>query len=126
TVALVTAHLPLREVAATLNKNEIVRVGLLLEDFLHRRRIPRPRIAVAGFNPHAGEAGAFGREEIEMITPAIAELNSQSAITSHQSPTFAGPFSPDTLFHHAANAVCAGVLCTYHNQELIRLPHHAF
>ena len=126
TVALVTTHLPLREVAATLNQSEIVRVGLLLEDFLHRRRIPKPRIAVAGLNPHAGEAGALGREEIEIITPAIAELNSQSPITNHQSPIFAGPFSPDTLFHRAANGDWDGVLCMYHDQGLIPLKLHAF
>ena len=126
TVALVTTHLPLREVAAALSQDEIVRVGLLLEDFLHRRRIPKPRIAVAGLNPHAGESGALGREEIEIITPAIAELNSQSPITDHQSPIFAGPFSPDTLFHHAANGDWDGVLCMYHDQGLIPLKLHAF
>ena len=119
TVALVTAHLPLREVAAALNQGEIVRVGLLLEDFLHRRRIRNPRIAVAGLNPHAGESGALGREEIEIIVPAIAELNSRS-------PIFAGPFSPDTLFHHAANGDWDGVLCMYHDQGLIPLKLHAF
>ncbi|HEV2843096.1 MAG TPA: 4-hydroxythreonine-4-phosphate dehydrogenase PdxA [Chthoniobacterales bacterium] len=126
TVALVTTHLPLREVAAALNKNEIIRVGLLLEDFLHRRRIPKPRIAVAGLNPHAGESGALGREEIEVIAPAIAELNSQSPVTSHDSPIFAGPFSPDTLFHHAAGGDWDGVLCLYHDQGLIPLKLHAF
>ncbi|HWM26705.1 MAG TPA: 4-hydroxythreonine-4-phosphate dehydrogenase PdxA [Chthoniobacterales bacterium] len=126
TVALVTAHLPLREVAAALRKDEIVRVGLLLEDFLHRRRIPNPRIAVAGLNPHAGESGALGREEIEIITPAIAELNSQSPVPSHQSPVFAGPFSPDTIFHHAARGDWDGVLCLYHDQGLIPLKLHAF
>src|SRR5437762_1778698 len=88
TVALVTTHLPLHAVAAALNQSEIVRVGLLLENFLHFRRIPRPRIAVAGLNPHAGESGALGREEIEIIAPAIAELNSRSAISNHRSPIF--------------------------------------
>jgi 4-hydroxythreonine-4-phosphate dehydrogenase len=126
TVALVTAHLPLREVAAALDRNEIVRVGLLLEGFLQRRGIRNPRIAVAGLNPHAGESGALGREEIEIITPAIAELNSQSPITDHGSPTFAGPFSPDTLFHHAAKGNWDGVLCMYHDQGLIPLKLQAF
>ena len=126
TVALVTAHLPLREVAAALNKAEIVRVGSLLEDFLHRRRIPNPRIAVAGLNPHAGESGALGREEIEIIAPAIAQLNSQAPSTKHQAPIFAGPFSPDTIFHHAANGDWDGVLCMYHDQGLIPLKLHAF
>ncbi|MEY2561676.1 MAG: hypothetical protein QOG51_2091 [Verrucomicrobiota bacterium] len=119
TVALVTTHLPLRDVALALKKDEIVRVGLLLEDFLRRRKIPEPRIAVAGLNPHAGESGALGREEIEIIAPAVAELNSRS-------PHFAGPFSPDTLFHHAANGDWDGVLCMYHDQGLIPLKLHAF
>jgi 4-hydroxythreonine-4-phosphate dehydrogenase len=119
TVALVTAHLPFREVAGALNQNEIVRVGLLLEDFLRRRQIRNPRIAVAGLNPHAGESGALGREEAEIIIPAIAELNAQS-------PVFAGPFSPDTLFHHAASGDWDGVLCMYHDQGLIPLKLHAF
>lgn len=126
TVALVTTHLPLREVPGALNQREIVRVGLLLEDFLHRRGIRNPRIAVAGLNPHAGESGSLGREEIEIITPAIAELNSRSPITDHRLPIFAGPFSPDTLFHHAANGNWDGVLCMYHDQGLIPLKLHAF
>jgi 4-hydroxythreonine-4-phosphate dehydrogenase len=126
TVALVTAHLPFREVAAALNQGEIVRIGWLLEDFLQRRRIAHPRIAVAGLNPHAGESGAVGREEIEIIAPAIAELNSRSPVTDRQSPTFAGPFSPDTLFHHAAQGDWDGVLCMYHDQGLIPLKLHAF
>jgi 4-hydroxy-L-threonine phosphate dehydrogenase PdxA len=126
TVALVTTHLPLREVAPALNQDDIVRVGLLLEDFLHRRGIRTPRIAVAGLNPHAGESGAIGREEIEIIMPAIAELNSRLPITDHRSSVFSGPFSPDTLFHHAANGSWDGVLCMYHDQGLIPLKLHAF
>ena len=119
TVALVTTHLPLRDVATALTQSEIVRVGLLLTDFLQRRKIDKPRIAVAGLNPHAGESGALGREEIETIASAIAELNSQS-------PIFSGPFSPDTIFHHAANGDWDGVLCMYHDQGLIPLKLHAF
>lgn len=126
TVALVTTHLPLREVPAVLNQDEIVRIGLLLKDFLHRRRIANPRIAVAGLNPHAGESGAVGREEIEIIAPAIAALNSQSPSTDHRSPIFAGPFSPDTIFHDAAEGNWDGVLCMYHDQGLIPLKLHAF
>lgn len=126
TVALVTAHLPLCDVATALKKSEIVRVGLLLEDFLRRRRLSKPRIAVAGLNPHAGESGALGREEIDVIVPAIADLNAHSPVTDHQSPVFAGPFSPDTLFHHAAKGDWDGVLCMYHDQGLIPLKLHAF
>ena len=124
TVALVTVHLPLRDVAATLTSAEIVRVGLLLHDFLRRRGIGQPRIAVAGLNPHAGESGALGREETEIISPAVEQL--QSAIGNRQSAMVAGPFSPDTIFYHAAMGDWDGVLCMYHDQGLIPLKLHAF
>lgn len=122
TVALVTTHLAFRDVPAALKKEEIIRVGLLLEDFLRRRKIREPRIAVAALNPHAGESGALGREEIEIIAPAVAEL--QEACRGRATVT--GPLSPDTLFHHAANGDWDGVLCMYHDQGLIPLKLHAF
>jgi 4-hydroxythreonine-4-phosphate dehydrogenase len=124
TVALVTVHVPLREVPGVLTTDEIVRVGVLLTDFLHRRGVAAPRIAVAGLNPHAGESGALGREEVDVIVPAVQQL--QSAISNRQSAIFAGPFSPDTIFHHAANGDWDGVLCMYHDQGLIPLKLHAF
>jgi 4-hydroxythreonine-4-phosphate dehydrogenase len=124
TVALVTVHLPLREVAAALKTAEIVRVGSLLHNFLRRREVEKPRIAIAGLNPHAGESGAIGREEIEIIAPAVAQL--QSAIGNQQSAIFAGPFSPDTIFYQAANGAWDAVLCMYHDQGLIPLKLHAF
>src|SRR5438034_10227429 len=82
TVALVTTHIPLSEVPKALRQSEIVRVGLLFADFLRFRSSDTPRIAVAGLNPHAGESGKLGREEIEIIAPAIAELN-ESRIKNH-------------------------------------------
>src|SRR6266567_5205445 len=91
TVALVTTHIPLRNVPSALKKSEIVRVGLLLAEFVRCRGKSAPRIAVAGLNPHAGESGKLGSEEIEIIAPAVAEL--QSAIRNAQSPIFAGPHS---------------------------------
>src|ERR1700730_15304253 len=94
TVALVTVHLPLREVPRALKRSEIVRVGLLLVAFLHRRSKKKPRIAVAGLNPHAGESGKLGREEIEIIAPAIAELNSQPSTLNSQRAVFSGPHPP--------------------------------
>jgi 4-hydroxythreonine-4-phosphate dehydrogenase len=124
TVALVTAHLALRDVPSVLRTEEIVRVGLLLEDFLRRRGIARPRIAVAGLNPHAGESGALGDEERVIIVPAVHQL--QSAIGNLKSTIFRGPFSPDTIFHHAAKGDWDGVLCMYHDQGLIPLKLHAF
>jgi 4-hydroxythreonine-4-phosphate dehydrogenase len=136
TVALVTTHIPLRDVPSALKQSDILRVGLLLADFL--RYWPRsssakadgskssPRIAVAGLNPHAGESGKIGREEIEIIAPAIAELN-QLLLTSHQSPSvFTGPISPDTVFHRAVEGEFDAVLCMYHDQGLIPLKLHAF
>lgn len=122
TVALVTAHIPLSEVPRALKQSEIVRVGLLLLDFLERRGIKAPRIAVAGLNPHAGESGRIGREEIEIIATAVAELQKKCGARS----TINGPLSPDTVFHRSAEGEFDGVLCMYHDQGLIPLKLHAF
>jgi 4-hydroxythreonine-4-phosphate dehydrogenase len=83
------------------------------------------RIAVAGLNPHAGESGKLGREEIEIIAPAVEELNS-SLVTRHSSRIFTGPHSADTVFHRAIEGEFDGVLCMYHDQGLIPLKLHAF
>ena len=122
TVALVTAHVALRDVPMRLSREEIVRVGLLLIDFLQRRGLVRPRVAIAGLNPHAGESGALGREEIETIAPAVEELQQQGGGRAQ----VAGPFSPDTVFNRAVNGECDAVLCMYHDQGLIPLKLHAF
>ena len=124
TVALVTCHIPLAKVPGALTQSEIVRVGLLLADFLKRRGIKSPRIAVAGLNPHAGESGKIGHEEISIISPAIQEL--QSAISNQQSAIFSGPHPPDTVFHRAIEGEFEGVLCMYHDQGLIPLKLHGF
>ena len=130
TVALVTTHIPLSEVPRALKQSEIVRVGLLLVDFLRCRAKNAPRVAVAGLNPHAGESGKLGREEIEIISPAVAELNSairdKGPSGSDQSAIFEGPFSPDTVFRRAAEGEFDAVLCMYHDQGLIPLKLHAF
>ena len=125
TVALVTTHIPLRKVPRALKQSEIVRVGLLLADFLRSISKSAARIAVAGLNPHAGESGKIGREEIEIITPAVAELNS-SLVTGHPSLVFTGPHSPDTVFHRTIEGEFDAVLCMYHDQGLIPLKLHAF
>ena len=117
TVALVTAHVPLRDVAALLSAREIIRVGHLLAAFLTTRLGRAPRIAVAGLNPHAGESGTLGREELTVIAPALAHL---------PSPVFTGPLSPDTVFCRAVAGEFDGVLCMYHDQGLIPLKLHAF
>jgi 4-hydroxythreonine-4-phosphate dehydrogenase len=137
TVALVTAHIPLAKVSGALKESEIVRVGLLLADFLRLRHQERVdlgrksiRIAVAGLNPHAGESGKLGREEIEIIAPAVSEL--QSAVSKKfarrggQSAIFVGPVSPDTVFHRAIQGEFDAILCMYHDQGLIPLKLHAF
>jgi 4-hydroxythreonine-4-phosphate dehydrogenase len=123
TVALVTAHLPLRDVASALNQAEIVRVGLLLATFLRSRSIRSPHIAVAGLNPHAGESGKLGREEIEIIAPAVSEL--QSRIANRES-RIVGPIPPDTVFYRAIESEFDAILCMYHDQGLIPLKLHAF
>jgi 4-hydroxythreonine-4-phosphate dehydrogenase len=154
TVALVTTHIPLKDVPGALKQSEIVRVGLLLVDFLRCRSLKsddlenstalssqvstndfrttaRPRVAVAGLNPHAGESGKIGREEIEIIAPAVAELNSSlvtyaSPARTHSSPLFFGPLPPDTLFHNLIAQRWDAALCMYHDQGLIPLKLHAF
>ena len=124
TVALVTTHIRLSEVSRALKQSDIVRVGLLLAEFLRARSKSKPRIAVAGLNPHAGESGKLGREEIEIIAPAADELN-RLAIIDHRS-LFSGPCSPDTVFHRAIEGEFDAVLCMYHDQGLIPLKLHAF
>ena len=134
TVALVTAHIPLGKVPRALRKSEIVRVGLLLAEFLRLRSKNTPRVAVAGLNPHAGESGKLGREEIEIIAPAIQELQSRielrTVTDAKQRPGFqskiVGPISPDTVFHRAIEGEFDAVLCMYHDQGLIPLKLHAF
>lgn len=118
TVALVTAHVPLVQVAPLLCQSEIVRVGQLLADFLRRTGRCCPRIAVAGLNPHAGEGGDLGREEIGTIAPAVTTLRATG--------DFSGPYPPDTVFHRAASGEFDGVLCMYHDQGLIPLKLLAF
>jgi 4-hydroxythreonine-4-phosphate dehydrogenase len=124
-VFLVTIHVPLREVAGLLTREEIVRVGALAIGFLERRlrgtgRLPR--LAVAGLNPHAGEGGAIGREEIEIIAPAIEELARSCAGRAE----ITGPRPPDAVFFEALDGQFDGVLCMYHDQGLIPLKLHAF
>jgi 4-hydroxythreonine-4-phosphate dehydrogenase len=123
TVALVTAHIPLLKVPRTLKQSEIVRVGLLLEEFLRARANTAPRIAVAGLNPHAGESGKLGLEEIEIISPAVAALKSE---IRNPKSEITGPHSPDTVFHRAIGGEFDAVLCMYHDQGLIPVKLHAF
>ena len=116
TVALVTAHVPLKAVSELLTTSEIVRVGGLLADFLKHRGIATPRIAVAGLNPHAGENGDLGDEEELIIAPALPLLRGANPGVS-----FSGPWSPDTIFWCSSQGEFDAVLCMYHDQGLIPL-----
>ena len=119
TVALVTIHVPISTVSALLKESEIVRVGNLLEKFCTQKRKSKnggkPRIAVCGLNPHAGESGAFGCEDEKIIAPAIAKLNRNGG------KVFSGPHPADTIFKPASEGEYDAVLCMYHDQGLIPL-----
>lgn len=116
TVGLVTIHEPLRNVPDLLTTAEIVRHGKLLAAFCRQRGKALPRIAVAGLNPHAGERGRMGTEEMIIIQPAVDALN-----LAGEGASFHGPLPPDTLFYHAARGQYDAVLCMYHDQGLIPL-----
>ena len=109
------------QIAADIREGQI---NALLTKFLRSRGINAPRVAIAGLNPHAGESGKLGGEEIEIIAPAIEDLNS-SPVT-HSSFVFTGPVSPDTVFNRAIEGEFDAVLCMYHDQGLIPLKLHAF
>ena len=114
-VVPVTIHVSLTEAIRTLSRQAIVATGLATAQALRVDfGIARPRLAVAGLNPHAGEDGAMGREEIDMIAPAVAELQA-AGIDAF------GPLPPDTMFHGAARARYDAALCMYHDQALIPL-----
>ncbi len=116
TVALVTIHVPLAEVPSLLRRGEIVRVGKLLAGFCRQRGTQSPRVAVCGLNPHAGENGAFGSEDEEIVKPAIDELQQVG-----DGAIYSGPHPPDTIFRPAADGEYDAVLCMYHDQGLIPL-----
>ncbi len=112
-VVPVTIHLPLKDAIAALTHSEIVRTLKLTDDTLKKDfGIANPRIAVSGLNPHAGEGGHMGREEIEIIAPAISE----AAIPNC---TIEGPLAADTMFHETARKKYDVAVCMYHDQALI-------
>lgn len=114
-VVLATIHLPLREAIAALTPEVIAHAGRVALAALRRDfGLARPRLAVAGLNPHAGEAGTLGREEVDIIAPAIARLRAEGLEVT-------GPWPADTLFHARARTAYDAVLCLYHDQGLIPL-----
>jgi 4-hydroxythreonine-4-phosphate dehydrogenase len=114
-VVPLTTHMPLSEVPAALTIDLVVSRGRTTARGLQRNfGIAEPRLAVAGLNPHAGESGALGREEIEILEPAIAILREEGIDAT-------GPFAADTMFHARARALYDAALCCYHDQALIPL-----
>ena len=111
----VTTHIAFADVAGTLTAGLIEARGRAALRGLQRSfGIAEPRLAVAGLNPHAGEGGALGREEIDLIVPAIEALRSEGWHVT-------GPHPADTMFHTAARARYDAALCMYHDQALIPL-----
>jgi 4-hydroxythreonine-4-phosphate dehydrogenase len=103
----------LREAVETLSSAAIVHAGRVVDAALRRDfAIAAPVIAVAGLNPHAGEAGGLGREDIDIVAPAVAELRAAGIDAK-------GPLAADTMFHAAARRGYDAALCMYHDQALI-------
>jgi 4-hydroxythreonine-4-phosphate dehydrogenase len=119
-VVPVTIHLPLREVQNHLTAALVTETGrIVARDLAARFGIARPRLAVAGLNPHAGEGGALGEEDAAIVAPAIAALRAEGVDAQ-------GPLPADTMFHAAARARYDAALCMYHDQALIPIKTLAF
>jgi 4-hydroxythreonine-4-phosphate dehydrogenase len=119
-VALATTHLPLQEVPAAITQQELeTTLRILHADLRTKFGIARPRILVAGLNPHAGEDGHLGREEIEIITPVLERLRVEGF-------DVAGPLPADTLFTRKVLAGSDAQLAMYHDQGLAVLKYAAF
>ena len=119
-VALATTHLALRDVPAAITRESLVEtLEILRRDLIDRFGIAKPRILVAGLNPHAGESGHLGREEIEVIAPALAALRARG----HD---VIGPLPADTLFNPERLREADAVLAMYHDQGLPVLKHASF
>jgi len=112
-VSLVTIHCALREVPQRLNKALILKtIRLTYRALENDFAIKKPHVAVAGLNPHAGEAGLFGLEDKEIIQPAVDEAKTEGLLVD-------GPFPADTIFYHAINGKFDAVVAMYHDQGLI-------
>jgi 4-hydroxythreonine-4-phosphate dehydrogenase len=118
-VVLATVHVPLKDVSATLNEATLTRVIRLTAKSLPRFGIARPKIAVAGLNPHAGEHGVIGDEELRTFAPAIAKAVAEGIDVS-------GPYPADTLFVRAVRAEFDVVIAAYHDQGLVPVKLVAF
>ena len=119
-VVPVTIHLPLRDVATQLTSELIVETGrIAARDLTRRFGISRPRLAIAGLNPHAGEEGALGAEDAAIVAPAVKRLQNEGVDA-------VGPVPADTMFHARARAAYDVALCMYHDQALIPIKTLAF
>ncbi len=119
-VVPLTVHAPLKSALLALTSDEICASAKIVLEALKRDfGISEPRLAVAGLNPHAGEDGTLGREDQEIIAPAIAALRARGYAVR-------GPFPADTLFHDEARSEYDAVLCMYHDQALIPIKTLAF
>jgi 4-hydroxythreonine-4-phosphate dehydrogenase len=119
-VALATTHLALKDVAASITRERLeLTLRVLQRDLVGRFALKKPRILVAGLNPHAGESGFLGREEIDTIVPVLDKLRRSGF-------DLEGPLPADTLFHPRRLKNCDCVLAMYHDQGLPVLKHASF
>ncbi len=119
-VVPVTIHMPLKDVPAALSQDLILTtIEIVANDLARFFGIERPRLVVSGLNPHAGEDGAIGREEIDIIAPAIAAARNAGIDVT-------GPYPADTLFHDAARQSYDVAICMYHDQALVPFKTLAF
>jgi 4-hydroxythreonine-4-phosphate dehydrogenase len=119
-VVPVTIHLPLSEIFKQLSIELVVETGRIVARDLRRRfGLARPRLAIAGLNPHAGEAGTLGDEDRAIVAPAVAVLVAEGIDAK-------GPLPADSMFHEAARASYDAALCMYHDQALIPIKTLAF
>ena len=119
-VALVTTHLPLKDVPAAITADVLEKTLRILQaDLQHKYGLAQPRILVAGLNPHVGEGGYLGREEIEVITPVLEKLRGEGMQLS-------GPYPADTMFTPPILAQGDAVLAMYHDQGLTALKYATF
>jgi 4-hydroxythreonine-4-phosphate dehydrogenase len=112
--ARVTSHIPLSQVSAAISEHAIARAATLADRCMRGAGFAQPRIAVAGLNPHAGDGGNFGSEEIEIIEPAVRQVRARGLSVE-------GPFPSDTVFLRARNGDFDAVLTMYHDQGQIAM-----
>ncbi|MBF0607204.1 MAG: 4-hydroxythreonine-4-phosphate dehydrogenase PdxA [Candidatus Magnetobacterium sp. LHC-1] len=118
-VILVTIHVPLKDVPTLITTQRVLKTIRLASKAARMFGLPAPRIAVAGVNPHAGEAGILGSEEDRDILPAIRQAQAEGIPVT-------GPYPPDTVFHRAYKGELDIIVCMYHDQGLIPLKMIAF